>query len=218
MKVLGIDEAGRGPVLGSMFVAGVMVDETEEELEGIDVKDSKKLSDKKRERLFDEVREFGDVFLEEITGSEIDDLREVMSLNDIELKTFADVIKQADPDKVIMDLPEPDAEKFINKIKNMLPNNLQEIEFIAEHKADDNYPIVSAASIIAKTERENHISRLKQKYGEEIGSGYPHDQPTREFLRKYYTESGEFPEETRMSWNSVQKLKKEASQKSMRDY
>ena len=218
VKLLGIDEAGRGPVIGSMFVAGVMVEEELDELNDIDVKDSKKLSDNKRERLYDELDDVGKVFVEEVSASEIDDLREVMSLNDVELKAFTDIIKQAKPDKVIMDLPENDGDKFIEKVKDMLPDSLQGIDFVAEHEADDKFPVVSAASIIAKTRRENHIAKLVEKYGVDFGSGYPHDKPTREFLKGFYKEEGVFPKETRMSWNSVQKLKNEVAQQSMEDY
>ena len=218
VKLLGIDEAGRGPVIGSMFVAGVMVEEELDELDGIDVKDSKKLSDKKRERLYDELDDVGEVFVEEVSASEIDDLREVMSLNDVELKAFTDIIKKADPDKVIMDLPEHDGEKFREKVKGMLPDSLKGIDFVAEHEADDKFPVVSAASIIAKTRREKHVVELVEKYGVDFGSGYPHDEPTREFLKKFYQEEGVFPKETRMSWNSVQKLKNEVAQQSMEDY
>lgn len=216
MKVLGIDEAGRGPVIGSMFVGGFMADE-----EGIDAveklgaKDSKKLSDKKRNRIESKLEEHGEKFLKEITASEIDELREVMSLNQIEIQGFVDVIKQAEPDKVFLDLPEPNPERFIRKIKAELPDRIQDIDFVAEHGADDTYPIVSAASIVAKTAREKHVERLHKKYGYDFKSGYPHDEPTIEFLEKFLEEKGELPEETRLSWSTAQRILKESSQQDL---
>lgn len=218
MKVLGLDEAGRGPVIGSMFIGGFLADEVDVELNDLDVKDSKKLSDKKREGLRDKLEQYGDVFLKEVTASEVDDLREVMSLNEIEIQAFADVIERADPDKVIIDLPEPDAAKFISKLKRELPEKFSDREFVAEHEADDKYPVVSAASIAAKSARENHVEDLHQKYGYDFKSGYPHDKPTINFLETYLEEKGEMPPETRMSWSTAQRIVKESSQKGLEDF
>ncbi|QGA80088.1 ribonuclease HII [Candidatus Nanohalobium constans] len=218
-KVVGIDEAGRGPVIGSMFIGGFMVEESRlDEVEGLGVKDSKKLSDKKREDLAEKLREVGKPFLKEITASEIDDLREVMSLNEIEIQGFTDVIERSDADKIIVDLPEPDGDRFINKMKRELPASFSDREFIAEHEADDNFPIVSAASIIAKSARENHVDELKEKYGYDFKSGYPHDKPTINFLEDYLEEKGELPPETRLSWSTAERIVKENSQKSFDEF
>jgi len=219
MKVLGVDEAGRGPVIGSMFIGGFMVKESKlDEVEELGVKDSKKLSDKKRESLAEKLREMGEPFLKEITASEIDDLREVMSLNEIEIQGFTDVIERSYADKIIVDLPEPDGDRFIAKMKRELPARFSNRDFIAEHEADDNFPIVSAASIIAKSARENHVDELKQKYGYDFKSGYPHDKPTISFLEDYLEEKGELPEETRMSWSTAERIVKENSQKSFDEF
>ncbi len=218
MKVLGVDEAGRGPVIGSMFIGGFMAEEEDVELEDLDVKDSKKLSDKKREGLRSQLEQYGEVFLKEVTASEVDELREVMSLNEIEIQAFADVIERADPDKVIVDLPEPNAERFVSKLKRELPQKFADREFVAEHEADDKYPVVSAASIAAKSARENHVEELHQKYGYDFKSGYPHDKPTIEFLETYFDEKGEMPPETRMSWSTAERIVKEKSQKGLEDF
>lgn len=217
-KVLGIDEAGRGPVIGSMFIGGFLVDEQDlEELEELGVKDSKKLSDKKRERLREKINDIGETFLREVTASDIDDLREVMSLNEIELKGFADLVDRAEPDKVFMDLPEPNAERFIGKVKDLMDYS-EDIDFVAEHGADDTFPVVSAASIVAKSARESHVEELKKKYGYDFRSGYPHDKPTIEFLKKYVEEYGELPEETRLSWSTAERIVKESQQNSLGDF
>lgn len=218
-KILGIDEAGRGPVIGSMFIGGFMIDsERIQELEDVGVKDSKKLSDSRREKMAEKLREKGGDFLKEITADEIDELRSVMSLNQIEIQGFADVIEQARPDKVFLDLPEPNPERFIRKVKKELPPDLQNIEFTAEHGADEEYPIVSAASIIAKSARETHVEELHSKYGYDFRSGYPHDKPTTEFLKTYLEEKGELPPETRMSWSTAERIKQEGQQNQLGDY
>jgi len=218
-KVVGIDEAGRGPVIGSMFIGGFMVDEEKlSEVEELGVKDSKKLSDKKRERLAEELREMGEPFLKEITASEIDALRELMSLNEIEIQGFTEDIERSDAEKILVDLPEPDGDRFIRKMKKELPPRFQNRDFTAEHEADDNFPIVSAASIIAKSARENHVDELKEKYGYDFKSGYPHDKPTINFLETFIEEQGDLPEETRESWSTAQRIRKEADQSGLGDF
>jgi ribonuclease HII len=218
-KILGIDEAGRGPVIGSMFIGGFMVDEEDlEKVEELGVKDSKKLSDMKREDLRSKLEQHGEVFLKEVTASDIDDLREVMSLNEIELKGFADLIDEARPDKVFMDLPEPDGDRFIGKVKDLLDTDGEKIDFVAEHGADDEYPVVSAASIVAKSARESHVEELQQKYGYDFKSGYPHDAPTINFLEKFLDEKGRLPEETRLSWSTAERILKKNQQESLGDY
>jgi len=219
MKVLGVDEAGRGPVLGSMFIASFELEKEEvSKLEDIGVKDSKKLSPKKREEIRKQLDNIGDFTLKEVEASQIDEMREVMTLNDIELNGFIEVIKDSNPDKVIVDLPEPNGDRFIRKMKEKLPERFEDIDFVAEHGADDQYPEVSAASIVAKSAREKHVEKLKQKYGYDFGSGYPHDQPTRKFLEEFMEEKGSLPEETRMSWSTADKIKKKHNQKTFDQY
>jgi ribonuclease HII len=218
-KILGIDEAGRGPVIGSMFIGGFMVDEEDlEKVEELGVKDSKKLSDKKREDLRLKLEQHGEAFLKEFTADDIDDLREVMSLNEIELKGFADLIDEARPDKVFMDLPEPDGNRFIGKVKDLLDIDGEKIDFVAEHGADDEYPVVSAASIVAKSARESHVEELQRKYGYDFKSGYPHDAPTINFLEKFLDEKGRLPQETRLSWSTAERILKENQQESLGEY
>jgi len=219
VKVLGVDEAGRGPVIGSMFIGGFMAEESDlEKVEELGVKDSKKLSNVKRDSIDEVLENYGDTFLKEVEASEIDELREIMSINEIELQAFVDVIERADPDKVFVDLPEPDGDRFIRKMKKELPRRFQDIEFVAEHEADDTYPIVSAASIVAKSARERHIKRLQEKYGYDFKSGYPHDKPTIKFLERFVEEKGELPPETRKSWSTAERILKENSQSGLEDF
>lgn len=218
-KVLGVDEAGRGPVIGSMFVGGFMVDESEiSELEDIGVKDSKKLSEKKRESIRDSLDSIGEFELKEVEASDIDELREVMTLNEIEVEAFADIIGRFEPDRVIVDLPEPDGDRFIKKLKSKLPPRFSGVEFTAEHGADDSYPVVSAASIVAKSAREEHVAGLVEKYGFDFKSGYPHDREVIEFLETYLEEHGELPPEARKSWATAKRVVKNSEQSSFSDF
>lgn len=219
VKVLGVDEAGRGPVIGSMFVGGFVVeDDRVDELEGLGVKDSKKLSDSSRDLMDEELPGIGETFLKEVTASTIDELREVMTLNDIEVQAFAEIIARSDVDRVIVDLPEPNADRFIRKLKQELPPQFEDVEFVAEHGADEKYPVVSAASILAKSARERHVQQLKDKYGFDFKSGYPHDEEVTEFLHKYLDEYGELPEETRRSWSTAQRIIKQHEQGDLQDF
>ncbi len=219
VKVLGVDEAGRGPVIGSMFVGGFLVDKEKlGEVEKLGVKDSKKLSNKLRDSIDDVLEDYGDTFLKEVEAEEIDELREIMSLNEIELHAFVDIIERAEPDEVFVDLPEPDGDRFIRKMKRELPERFQDVKFVAEHEADDTYPVVSAASIVAKSARERHTQELKEKYGYDFRSGYPHDKPTINFLEKFVEEKGELPKETRKSWSTAERILKEADQKGLGDF
>ncbi|MFB6294645.1 MAG: ribonuclease HII [Candidatus Nanohaloarchaea archaeon] len=209
-----------GPVLGSMFVAGVLVDEDDmDELASLGLKDSKELSDADREGFVAPIKELAiDTAVTEVTASEIDELREVTNLNVIELRTFAGIIEQLEPDTAFIDLPEPDGERFANKIREELPDDFKDVEMVAEHEADDTYPIVSAASILAKSAREAHTAELKEKYGVDFRTGYPHDQDTIDFLTDYLEEHGELPEETRMSWSTAQRLVAESEQSEIEDF
>jgi ribonuclease HII len=219
VKVLGIDEAGRGPVIGSMFIGGFVTDEKDlDRLEDLGVKDSKKLSDSRREGIRENLGEIGDSIVEEFTASSIDSMMEGMTINRIEIKGFARVIDQADPDKVVMDLPEPDAEEFIEKIKKSMNSDSTDIEFTAEHGADDSFPVVSAASIVAKSARESHVEELHSKYGYDFASGYPHDKPTINFLERYLDQEGELPPETRRSWSTAERLVDQHQQNSISDF
>ena len=219
VKVLGVDEAGRGPVIGSMFVGGFLVDKDKlDEVENLGVKDSKKLSNKLRDSIDEVLEDYGDTFLKEVEAEEIDELREIMSLNEIELHAFVDIIERAEPDEVFVDLPEPDGDRFIRKMKRELPERFQDVKFVAEHEADDTYPVVSAASIVAKSARERHTQELKEKYGYDFKSGYPHDKPTINFLEKFVEEKGELPKETRKSWSTAERVLKEADQKGLGDF
>jgi len=203
-KLAGIDEAGRGPVIGPMVISAVVVDEENvPKLEELGVKDSKRLTPKRRERLFDEIiKLLDDYVILELWPEEIDSRGG--TLNEFEVENFVKVLNslKVRPDVVYIDAADVKEARFGEDIRKRL--NF-EAEIVAEHKADDKFVPVSAASILAKVTRDRAIEKLKEEYGE-IGSGYPSDPRTRAFLENYYREHGEFPPIVRRSWKTLRKI------------
>ncbi|WP_409200533.1 ribonuclease HII [Methanobrevibacter sp. DSM 116169] len=205
MEILGIDEAGRGPVLGPLVVAGVVVPEEKNDiLERMGVKDSKRLTPKRRTVLARKLKNMFEYETVSITALDIDNLREKgHNLNEIERMAMVKVIKKLNFDKAILDAVDIKPERFENDIKEVVGD----IDLIAEHKADDNYIQVAAASIIAKYERDSAIEIINKDYRKigGIGSGYPSDPTTKKFLTNFTYD--EMPEFVRKSWATVQKMK-----------
>ena len=206
MLVLGIDEAGRGPVIGPMVIAGVLdTDKSEKSYKEAGCRDSKLVAPKRRKVLDKLIRNSAkDVKIEVISAQEIDKLRKVMSLNEVEAKFMADIIQgvRPKPDKVIVDCPDTQPERLLRRLAKYLDDKY---EIVAEHKADVTYPIVSAASIVAKVERDKRIEKLYKKYGD-FGSGYPADPKTKAFLDAYFKKYGKVPAEARKSWETSKRL------------
>ncbi len=218
MLVLGIDEAGRGPVIGPMVIAGVLLDEeAEEEFNLLGVRDSKLLSPKKRERLAKEIKKKAvEVQVISVPAAEIDKARKRMSLNEIEAAKMALLLKKFKnkPEKIIIDLPDPTGFALIKRISKYVD---LKAEVIAEHKADSKYVAVAAASIIAKTERDKAVERISKEHGE-VGSGYPSDPRTVKFLEKHKEEEMKF---VRYSWSTARRIlgkKKEKKQAKLFDF
>jgi ribonuclease HII len=214
--ILGIDEAGRGSVIGPLVVAGVMIDEEDHaRLKSLGVKDSKMLTPAQREKLYPLIKEIAKEYVAlHISAREIDDLMKVKNLNIIEAERMAQIIKTLGADKAYVDAPQVSTEKFKNVLLNMAKNHTQ---IIAENKADVNYPVCSAASIIAKVERDREIEEIKKIVGFDFGVGYSHDARSIEFVRKSLKE-GKNLEFIRHSWSTVDDLKAEKDQKSLNGY
>ncbi|MCL5407760.1 MAG: ribonuclease HII [Candidatus Thermoplasmatota archaeon] len=191
----GCDEAGRGPVIGPMVVAVVCGDP--DSMKKIGVKDSKTISEPIRERMFDQIMKSAASVEYVIVDEEIiDESTLKKELNLLEAKTISKMIR---PDnEYIVDCPDVNEERFA-KLLTQLSGN---IDIIAEHKADVNYPLVSAASIIAKVTREKEISKIKIEIGD-FGSGYPSDERTIAFLKNYFRKNGRLPPHVRKSWKTV---------------
>lgn len=204
MDILGIDEAGRGSVLGPMVIAGIIVPEKMEKvLERMGVKDSKRLTPNRRTILSRKLRKMFDHEIVVISAREIDEMRASgINLNEIEKNAMESILLKLKPEKAIVDAVDVKAERFQENLRNDTG-----IDVIAEHKADDKYVEVSAASIIAKAERDLHIAEINKEYIKQggIGSGYPSDPTTKKFLENYTYD--EMPDFVRRSWATVSKMK-----------
>ncbi|MEM2110881.1 MAG: ribonuclease HII [Candidatus Bathyarchaeia archaeon] len=209
MLVAGVDDAGRGPVLGPLVIAGVLVEEEAlSNLVNLGVKDSKLLSPKRREQLAQEIFKIAKKYhIVKLSPAEIDIAVETGTklnrLNRLEAKAMAEVIRNLKPDIVYVDASDILAERFKQHIAEKVPFNVQ---IISEHKADRKYPIVSAASIIAKVERDRAVAELRKTYGD-LGSGYITDPKTLRFLEEWIKKHGSYPEFVRKSWKPAKKLK-----------
>lgn len=200
--ICGIDEVGRGPVLGPLVVCGVCV-KSDARLRKLGVKDSKKLTPAKREALEPSIRKLARIELIELSASQIDAMREVMTLNEVEAHAFSAIIERLEPDIAYVDAADPDEEKFARMLRADL--NTQ-IHIMSRHRADDTYPVVSAASIVAKVHRDARIRQIEREIGEPIGSGYASDPDTISFLKRWMDGHDTFPPHTRHSWGTAQNI------------
>jgi len=217
--ICGVDEAGRGPVLGPLVVAGVCAT-NESMLKNLGVKDSKKISPLKRERIAQSLIKVVDNYdVLVIPASDIDDMRKVMTLNEVEVHAFSKVIKNLKPDICYVDAADVNAERFGN---NILANLSSKINIISKHKADDIYPIVSAASIIAKSHRDNEVRKISEKLEKKLnlplGSGYPADPITQTFLKEWVKRFNKLPPHTRHSWKTAKNIFLESTNKKLDDF
>ncbi|MDR0372648.1 MAG: ribonuclease HII [Nitrososphaerota archaeon] len=213
MLIAGVDEAGRGCVIGPLVVVGIAVsDENLWSLLALGVRDSKRLSVKKREALYPEILKL--VHRHHIIkvppyliDRAVRSTKTLYKLNRLEAQTMAKVIQELSPDKAFVDAADVLPNRFGEYIKECLP--LSRPLIVSEHKADRNYGVVAAASIIAKVERDGEIHRLQEKYGD-FGSGYLADERSMAFLRRLLDEGGGFyPSCVRKSWEPARRAKEE---------
>lgn len=191
-------------MIGPLVVCGISIDK-DDPLRRLGVKDSKKLTRAKREDLSGKIQKvISGMEIVEIAASEIDILREEMTLNQLEAKVFASIIRKLNPQTAYVDAADVDEERFAKDI-------LQELEgthpnLISKHKADDTYPVVSAASIMAKVRRDSQIRNIQMEIGEPIGSGYTSDPITVRFIESWLSRYDELPPHTRKSWDTSLRL------------
>ena len=208
---LGIDEAGRGPVIGPLVIAGVLLDEAHiEELCELGVRDSKTLTRKKRAELAPEIEARAHrVSVVSIPACELE-----ANLTRIELEGMATLIRDLSPVTVYLDAPVgPRAiPRYVQTLRGLLEN--VECEIVAENKADARFPVVAAASIIAKVHRDREIERLRSKYGD-FGWGYPSERKVQRFLREWYARHGSFPPCVRARWATVRRIRQEQHEPSL---
>ncbi len=218
MKLLGIDDAGRGPVIGPMTLAGVMIDETDyHKIKALNAKDSKLLTPLQRKKIADQLKPN---FIHNIVTSspkQIDDSSNLNYLEAIKTAQIINTLKKGITEKikVIVDCPSVNIESWSNDVQKLIENP-ENIILSCEHKADRDHPIVGAASILAKEKREEEIKKLREDFQVDFGSGYPADPKTKAFLVENFDKE-EYKPIIRFSWNTVKKLfkAKTSSQKKL---
>lgn len=217
IMILGIDESGRGPVIGDLVVGGVLLPSSDagEFLAREGVRDSKVLSRKKREHLYPLIRDLSSgIYTRVISAKEVDDWRSAGgSLNELEAKAFAGIISAAHPDVAIVDCSDIVTTTFYSRLERYLGDEMPQ-NLVCEHFADSNYPVVAAASIIAKVTRDRRIGRLCDNYGE-VGSGYCHDRRTLRFLEDWYDANGSFPDFVRKTWLTACRIREARLQRTL---
>lgn len=228
MKILGIDEAGRGCVVGPLVMCGYLVDEKNvSELKKIGVRDSKLLSSLQRNKIIPKLEKLAsDVVLLKIPAGEIDKMRTITNLNKIEIERMAQIINAFNPDKVIIDALEANEKKFRKKIEGLVNKTALDsqsegrnngCEIIAENFADKNYVEVGAASIMAKVTRDKEINELQKGFAD-FGSGYPSDEKTINFLKDCVKNNRGFPAFVRKSWLTVRWIQEEIQQRKISSF
>lgn len=213
MSIVGIDEAGRGPVIGPLVMCGVAIEAGQEkELEALGCKDSKLLTPVQRERIAKEIEKKYKFHIVVVEPHEIDEAvlsnSKTVNLNWLEAEKQVEIIHTLKPKKVIIDCPSPNCSAFTSFVRERLTD--KSIELIVEHKADAKYFVVAAASILAKVRRDEEVTRIKKHIGQDFGSGYMADPKTKLFLEKNWTKH---PEIFRHSWAPYKKLVEELKAK-----
>lgn len=216
---MGIDEAGRGALIGPLVVAGVVVsEENEKKLKKIGVKDSKKLKPEKREKLAAQIEDIADnILVMRVQPCRIDKLRsEGIKLDMIEAIKMAEIIEMGNPNKVYVDALSINPKRFQGQILENI--RTVEPEFVVENYADETYPVVSAASIIAKVERDKVIAEIKKKVKYDFGVGYSHDARTIKFVEEMIKKRKPLPTFIRQSWITTQVLIEANLQSKIKDF
>ena len=202
--ICGVDEAGKGPVMGPMVVAAVSV-ENAKLIENLGFKDSKLLSSQRRLELFNLIKQNYSYEIEIINVEKIDEYRMKNQLNLLNRKAFEKVISRLNPKVAYVDAADVNEKRFGREIKVNLTNP-NDTDVISMHKADSMIPVVAAASIIAKQTRELEIKKLKKEIGD-FGSGYPSDERTIKFLKSYFHDNSRWPPGTRKSWKTIERIR-----------
>lgn len=220
-KILGgVDEAGRGAVIGPMVVAGVCMREKDmPELRRIGVRDSKELSKKERAEKYGQIVGIArSICICVVQTTEIDDHVSFNRLNQLEALAMAQVIDNMNADSIIVDCCDVNQDKFkaniLNNIKRKIRIKRGKLDIFSFHHADSLHLAVSAASIVAKVIREEELGNIKRIY-QEIGSGYPSDKKTAGFIKAWIDQAGVAPPFARNSWLPVKRLLSERQQRQL---
>ncbi len=203
--VLGIDEAGRGCVVGPLFLAGFLISEEDsviDKLNDLGVRDSKLLLSARRDELAKEIKKIAVGWkVAKVKPSLIDEF----SINDLEIKFSAGLINLFSPQRIYLDVPASGSgiKRYCNQVASFC--SITPARIVGANKMDSTNIAVAAASILAKSEREKHVKILKKKYGD-FGSGYPSDPRTMVWLKTWRKNRGEWPNIVRRKWRTLGKI------------
>jgi ribonuclease HII len=211
--ICGVDEAGKGSVLGPLVVAGISVS-SDERLADLGIRDSKLLAPHERERLYSLIRKRSKVTTVTIHAHEIDVIRREMTMNACVARAHAEVINRLSPSRAFVDACDVNCFRYAEMVRVHL---IPEVDIVSEHHADEKFLVVSAASIVAKVVRDRAVAQLGKEWGE-IGSGYPSDPVTVRWLTGYIRNNPSPPSIARRSWKTVGTLLAKKSQSTLTDF
>jgi ribonuclease HII len=217
VSVLGVDEARRGSVIGDMIICGALINEQDEyKLKKLGVKDSKLLSQKRKEWLFPKILKIIKNYEAKIiTPKELDKAvgkEDGLNLNWLEAHKTAEIINKLNPNKAIIDCPSPNIRKYKEFLLNLLKN--KNVELIVENHAE-KYMSVAAASVIAKVIAEEQLKKLKKEFKVEFGSGYTSDPRTQKFVRENFDK---YPGIFRKSWMTYKNHEQAKKQRKLEEF
>lgn len=215
--LLGLDEAGRGPILGPMVMAAAAIDDKDlPKLEALPIKDSKLLTPKKREELYEEIIKILKKYkILIIYPSEIDEAIDgdnELNLNWLEAEKTAEIINELKPKDAFIDCPSPNIKAYTAYLSNIINTKTN---LVCKHKAETLFKLVAAASILAKVTRDREIANIQKTIPEKIGSGYLTDKITQEFLQKHYEA---YDDIIRKSWITYKRLLEKKHQKDLGEF
>lgn len=220
MRLLGMDEAGRGCVLGPLVVGGFLCElpgdlppdraaldrpgllALQQPLRDAGAADSKQLSAAKRAAARDRLASLGAAHLRRVEATEIEE----GNLNELEFRAFISLARDLQPDIALLDAPVHP--KLIPALQARLARETGVARWIIEPKADHTWPVVGAASISAKLCRDEAIERLDAPLP--VGSGYPSDPLTRDLLRHLLATGDPLPPWVRARWGTIRELRQQS--------
>lgn len=205
MLVCGVDEAGRGPAIGPMVIAGVSIESRRVgRLRRLGVRSSKDLSPARREELYGEIIDAADSHAVSVAHPRtIDSHVRRHALNEMEAARMAGIISALMPDRAYVDACDVNEARFGRAVSACLAGGCA-ARIVSRHRADERYAVVSAASILAKVRRDRAISRIRRRHG--VGSGYPSDPACVSFLEGHARENGAPPSFARATWLTVRRI------------
>lgn len=218
MRILGLDEAGRGSVLGPLVVGGFLWDApadaalrdaaAQAPLRELGADDSKAIRPARREEIRRALDPVGVGLLRLVEAEAIDQ----GNINDLEESAFVGLILETRPHRVYLDAPcHPRAiGALVARLAAAVEAGGHHVDgWVVEPKADSTWPVVGAASIYAKTTRDASMLDLSRHHGVDLGSGYPSDPLSRAWLSGILSRGEPLPACVRSRWGTLDKLRQQ---------